>query len=109
MRSLLVGFGVVVSAFLVVSVAAQSPADGAAFVLRVDSEGSFFLADAVTPLDEASVVAQAVAALRRKADVALVVEADSAAPYQSVIRASVLLQEGGAKKIAFRTTAADQR
>jgi biopolymer transport protein ExbD len=69
--------------------------------LRVDSEGAFFLAGA--PLDEASVVAQAAAALGRDANVALVVEGDTAAPYASVMRAAVLLQQAGAKRIAFRT------
>jgi biopolymer transport protein ExbD len=77
--------------------------------LRVDSQGSFYVADAVAPLDEASVVAQAGAALSRNADVALVVEGDTAAPYQSVVRAAVLLQEAGAKKISFRTRNAAQR
>jgi biopolymer transport protein ExbD len=100
-RCLLVVLGIVVSSLVAVGAAGQAPEDGGAFVLRVDSEGSFFLADA--PLDEASVVAQAAAALARDADVALVVEGDTAAPYESVQRAAVLLQEAGAKRISFRT------
>ena len=103
MRSLLVVLGIVVSSLVVVGAAGQAPGDAGAFVLRVDSEGSFFLADAVTPLDEAAVVAQAAAALGRDADVALVVEGDRDAPYESVKRAAVLLQEAGAKRISFRT------
>ena len=101
MRSLLVVLGVVVSSLLAVGAAGQAAGD--AFVLRVDSEGSYFLADTLAPLDEASVVAQAAAALSRNADVAVVVEGDTAAPYESVKRAAVLLQEAGAKRIAFRT------
>jgi biopolymer transport protein ExbD len=85
-----------------VVVGAAGQAAGDAFVLRVDSQGTFFLADAIAPLDEAAVVAQAAAALSRNADVAVVVEGDRAAPYESVKRAAALLQEAGAKRIAFR-------
>jgi biopolymer transport protein ExbD len=108
-RALLIGLGVVVSSLVAAGAAAQAPDDGAAFVLRVDSEGSFSLPSAVTPLDEAAVVAQAAAALSRNAGVELVVEADTAAPYQRVTRAAVLLQQAGATKISFRTRNADQR
>jgi biopolymer transport protein ExbD len=93
----------------VVGAAAQAPDDRAAFVLHVDSEGLFSLLSAGTPLDEAGVVAQAAAALSRDADVALVVEADTAAPSQRVTRAAALLQEAGATKISFRTRNAEQR
>ena len=106
MRSLLVVLGIVVSSLGAVGAAGQAAGDGASFVLRVDPEGSFFLADA--PLDEASVVAQAAAALGRDANVALVVEADTAAPYERVKRAAALLQEAGAKQISFRTWNAAQ-
>jgi len=108
-RSLIVGLGVVVSSLVAAGAAAQAPDDGTAFVLRVDSQGSFFLPGAATPLDEASVVTQAAAALSRDAAVVLIVEGDAAAPYQRVTRAAVLLQEAGAKKISFRTRNADQR
>ena len=104
MRSLLVGL---VSSLVALGAAAQAPDDGAAFVLRVDSQGSFLL-PGVGPADEATVIAQAAAALSRDAEVALVVEGDTAAPYQRVTRAAVLLQEAGAKKIVFRTRNADQ-
>jgi len=107
-RSLLIGFVVLVSSLVAAGAAAQAPDDAAAFVLRVDSEGSFSLPNAGTPLDEAEVVAQAAAALSRDADVAVVVEADKAAPYQRVTRAAALLQEAGAKEISFRTRNADQ-
>ena len=107
MRSLLVGLVVVVSSLVATGAAAQAPGDVATFVVRVDSLGSFFLSGA--PMDEASVVAQAAAALSRGADIALVVEADANAPYQSVARAAVLLQEAGATRISFRTSNADQR
>jgi biopolymer transport protein ExbD len=103
-RSLLFSLGVVVSSLVAVNVAAQPPAARAAFILRVDSQGSFFLADATAPSDDASVVAQAAAALNRDADVALVVEGDTAAPYESVKRAALLLQEAGASRISFRTS-----
>ena len=109
MRSLLVGLGVVVSTLVALGAAAQAPGDGAAFVLRVDSQGSFLLPGAVTPADESSVVEQAAAALRRDAGVALVVEGDAAAPYQRVRRAAALLQQAGATKISFRTRNAGQR
>ena len=104
MRSLLFSLGVVVSSLVALSVAAQSPGDRAAFILRVDAQGSFFLSDATVPTDDASVVAQAVAALTRDANVALVVEGDSAAPYESMRRAARLLQEAGASRISFRTS-----
>jgi biopolymer transport protein ExbD len=104
-RSLLVGFGVILSSLTAMGAAAQS---SAAFVLRVDSQGSYFLADGGS-LDEAAVVEQAAVALSRDADVALVVEGDTAAPQQSVVLAAALLQQAGAKKISFRTTSADQR
>jgi biopolymer transport protein ExbD len=102
-RSLLVGLVVVVSSLVAAGAAAQAPGDQATFVVRVDSEGSFFLPGALAPADEASVVAQAAAALSRDAGIALVVEGDASAPYQSVTRAATLLQEAGAKKISFRT------
>jgi len=102
-RSLITVLGLVVSSLVAMGASAQLAGDGEPFVLRVDSEGSFFLADGVAPLDEASVVAQAAAALSRNSDVAVVVEGDTAAPQQSVKRAAVLLQEAGAKWIAFRT------
>lgn len=108
MRSLLVGLGIVVSSLVAFGAAAQAPTDGAAFVLRVDSQGSFFLPGAAAPVDEASVVAQAAAALRRDANVALVVEGDTTAPSERVTRAAALLQEAGARKISFRTRNADQ-
>ena len=108
MRFLLVGLVIVVSSLAAVGAAAQAPANGATFVVRVDSEGAFFLPGDVASADEATVVAQAAAALSREADVALVVEADTSAPYQSVTRAAVLLQEAGGKKISFRTRNADQ-
>ena len=109
MRSLLCCLGIVVSLLVAVGVTAQSAGDSAAFVLRVDSQGSFFLADAAEPSDEASVVAQAAAALNRDANVALVVEGDADAPYQSVTCAALLLQEAGAKRISFRTRSANQQ
>jgi len=105
-RSLLVGLVVVVSSFVAAGAAAQAPGDGATFVVRVDSEGSLSLPGADGPVDEASVVAQAAAALSRDADIALVVEAETSAPYQSVTRAATLLQEAGAKRISFRTIGA---
>jgi biopolymer transport protein ExbD len=103
-RSLLVALVVVVSSLVAAGAAAQDPGDAATFVVRVDSQGSFFLPGAVAPVDENSVVAQAAAALSRDADIALVVEAETSAPYQSVTRAAVLLQEAGAKRISFRTS-----
>ena len=109
MRSLLCCLGIVVSLLVAVGVTAQSAGDDAAFVVRVDSRGSFFLADAAEPSDEASVVAQAAAAMNRDANVALVVEGDTDAPYQSVTRAALLLQQAGAKSISFRTRSATQR
>jgi biopolymer transport protein ExbD len=87
---------------------AQLAGDRASFVLRVDVEGSYSLPDVASPLDDASVVTRAAAALNRDADVAIVVEGDAAAPYARVARAAALLQQAGARRIAFRTTNPNQ-
>jgi biopolymer transport protein ExbD len=109
-RPLLVVLAPVLLLFAGVQAGAQQPAAAAAtFVVHVDAEGSLSVAGDATPLDDSSVVAQAAAALSRDADTLLVVEASSDAPQQGVIRASQLLQQSGARKISFRTSAPTQQ
>jgi biopolymer transport protein ExbD len=106
MRTLFVVLGVIISAFFTIGAGAQQSADDAsAFVLSVDRQGSYFVAgsNSALALTESSVVEQAAAALRRNAEVTLVVEASEGTPYASVVRAATLLQQAGARKIAFRT------
>ena len=105
MRSLVV-LGVLISLFVVVGASAQSSRE---FVLRVDRQGSFFVAGAgAAALNESSVTEQARASLDRDAGVALVVQADPSAPYESVRRAAELLAQAGAARVWFRTSRADQ-
>jgi biopolymer transport protein ExbD len=102
MRYLRVALSVLASSLMLAGASAQLPTNGSGtFVLSVDRQGSYFSAGDGTPLDEAAVVAQAAAALSRGA--AFVVEAEADAPYQSVVRAAVLLQQSGVTKISFRT------
>ena len=106
MRTLSVVLGVNASAFFSIGAGAQQSTDDAGtFVLSVDQEGSYFVAEtgSAVALNESSVVEQAIAALRRNADVTLVVEANEDTPYASVVRAATLLQQAGATKIVFRT------
>ena len=106
MRTLFSVLALIVSAFVVVGASAQlSTDDAGAFVLNVDPQGSYFVAGSSTALalNESSVVEQAVAAVRRNADVTLIVEAAEGTPYESVVRAATLLQQAGAKRIVFRT------
>ena len=85
---------------------AQLPDAAATFVVHVDGQGSLSVDGGATPADDASVMAQASAALRRDAATVLVVEGESEAPYQAVVRAAQLLQQSGAKQISFRTVVA---
>ena len=78
------------------------------FVLSVDRQGSISMAGTGVVLNESSVVEEAVAAMSRDADTALIVEADESAPIEGVERAAVLLQTAGARKISFRNRAANQ-
>ena len=106
-RILLVALAAFALSFVLLGASAQSSAEGpAAFVLSVDREGS--LSVAAVRLDESSVVEQAVAALRRNASTALIVEADEGAPYERVQRAALLLQQAGATGINFRTKSSAQ-
>lgn len=100
--------GILASWFVLVEAGAQSSREGAdTFVLSVDRQGLFSV-PGDSNLNESSVVEQAVAALRRDAATTYVVEADEGAPYESVKRAALLLQEAGVTRIAFRTTKAAQ-
>jgi biopolymer transport protein ExbD len=88
--------------------AAAQPTDTATtFVVHVDREGALSVAGETAPLDDASIVSQAAAALQRDSDTVLVVEGDSGAPYRDVVRAAQLLQQSGATKISFRTVAGE--
>lgn len=110
MRPLLVVLAPVLLLFASVEADAQQPAAAAAtFVVHVDAQGSLSVAGDATPLDDSSVVAQAAAALNRDGDMLLVVEASSDAPYQGVVRAAQLLQQAGARKISFHTSAPTQQ
>ncbi len=107
MRILLVAVAAFALSFVLLGASAQSSVESpAAFVLSVDREGS--LSVAAVRLDESSVVEQAVAALRRNASTALIVEADEGAPYERVQRAALLLQQAGATGINFRTKSSAQ-
>ena len=111
MRAFLLILGILASWFVLVEAGAQSSRDSAdIFVLSVDEQGLFSVSgdDDALRLNESSVVEQAVAALRRDAATTYVVEADEGAPYESVRRAAVLLQEAGATRISFQTRKAAQ-
>lgn len=85
--------------------AQQSADTPSEFVLHVDTQGAYFVAeDSSAPAPrESSVVEQAASALSRNPNIMLVVEADAGAPEASVVQAAELLQQAGARKIAFRT------
>ena len=89
--------------FLVLARASAQLVDAATFVVHVDRQGSLSVVGDATPLDDASVISQASAALARDANTVLIVEGESGAPYQGVVRAAQLLQQSGARKINFRT------
>jgi len=75
-------------------------------VLSVDREGRLFLNIGGNPqavLDADTVAARAAAALRRNPDLPVLVKADNRVEYGRVVRAMVILQHAGAKKVGFIT------
>jgi biopolymer transport protein ExbD len=105
-RTLISVLSVLASLTATVGASAQAPAARpAAFVLSVDREGALFatVEGAPSRLDESAVRERAAAALREDIGATFTVEADAAAPRQSVIQAAQLLQQAGVTKIGFRT------
>lgn len=75
-------------------------------VLSVDSGGNLYLnvgSNKDQPIDNVSVVARTAAVLRRKPETPVLVKADSAVSYGTVVGAMVLLQQAGAEKVGFIT------
>jgi biopolymer transport protein TolR len=76
-------------------------------VLSVDRTGALYLniggGNPQTALDADTVAARAEAALRRNPDLPVLVKADNRVEYGSVVRAMVILQKAGAKKVGFIT------
>ena len=76
-------------------------------VLSVDRTGALYLnvggGNPRTALDADTVAARAEAALRRDPDLPVLVKADNRVEYGSVVRAMVILQKAGAKKVGFIT------
>ena len=75
-------------------------------VLTIDAHGSLYInfgAEQDKPVSEATVSARTSALLRRDPQTPVLVQADTAVPYGSVVRAMVLLQHAGAEKVGFLT------
>ena len=79
-------------------------------ILSVDPAGQFYLnigGDEETPIDADTVVQRVSAVLRREPQTPVLVKADRAVPYGSVVEGMVLLQESGAEKVGFITDPRD--
>lgn len=76
-------------------------------VLSVDRAGALYLniggGNPQTALSADTVAARAEAALRRNPELPVLVKADNRVEYGSVVRAMVILQKAGAKKVGFIT------
>jgi biopolymer transport protein TolR len=76
-------------------------------VLSVDRGGALYLnkggGNPQTPLDADTVGTRAAAELRLDPELAVLVKADNHVEYGSVVRAMVILQKAGAKKVGFIT------
>jgi len=75
-------------------------------VLSVDAQGRFYLnvgASPQMPIDDATALARATAALRRAPQRVVLVKGDKAVPYGRVVAAMVMLQQAGAAKLGFLT------
>ena len=81
--------------------------DAIPLVLSVDRSGALYLnqggGDPQRPLDADTVAVRAEAALRRNPELPVLVKADNRVEYGSVVRAMVILQKAGAKKVGFIT------
>ncbi len=89
--------------------AAANPIDQAQnepVVLTVDSKGRLYLdigAHTKKPLSPSRVVLMTKAVLTRKPGTPVVVKAAGSVPYNTVVRAMVLLQQAGASKVGLAT------
>jgi len=92
--------------------AAAEPIDAGAvnniepLVLSVDARGRLYLnvgANPQQPLDDATVLARATAALRRAPQRVVLVKGDHAVDYGRIVAAMVMLQQAGATKLGFLT------
>jgi biopolymer transport protein TolR len=75
-------------------------------VLSVDARGRLYLNVGATPqqpIDDATALARATAALRRAPQRVVLVKGDSAVNYGRVVSAMVMLQQAGASKVGFLT------
>jgi len=75
-------------------------------VLSVDATGRLYLnvgAAPLRPLDDATALARATAALRRAPQRMVLVKGDRAVNYGRIVTAMVLLQQAGAAKLGFLT------
>jgi biopolymer transport protein TolR len=73
-------------------------------VLSIDEEGRLYLnvgSNPHRPLDESTVASWTAAALQRHPDQPVLLKADYRIPYGRVMRAMVLLQRSGARKVGF--------
>jgi biopolymer transport protein TolR len=80
--------------------------DAIPIVLSVDREGRLYLnkgGDPRAPLDPAVVGDRTAHELRGNPDLPVLVKADNAVPYGEVVRAMVILQKAGARKVGFIT------
>jgi biopolymer transport protein TolR len=81
--------------------------DAIPLVLSVDRTGALYLniggGNPQAPLDADTVATRAEAALRRNPELPVLVKADNHVEYGSVVRAMVILQKAGAKKVGFIT------
>ena len=92
--------------------AAAEPIDARAvnnmepLVLSVDARGRLYLNVGATPqqpLDDATALVRATAALRRAPQRVVLVKGDAAVNYGRVVTAMVMLQQAGASKVGFLT------
>jgi biopolymer transport protein TolR len=76
-------------------------------VLSVDREGALYLnqggGNPQAPLDADTVATRSTALLQRNPDLPVLVKADNRVQYGAVVRAMVILQKAGAKKVGFIT------
>ena len=92
--------------------AASEPIDARAvndiepLVLSVDARGRLYLNVGATPqqpIDDATALVRATAALRRAPQRVVLVKGDAAVNYGRVVTAMVMLQQAGASKVGFLT------
>ncbi len=92
--------------------AAAEPIDARAvnniepLVLSVDARGRLYLNVGATPqqpIDDATALALATAALRRAPQRVVLVKGDAAVNYGRIVAAMVMLQQAGASKVGFLT------